>query len=105
VSAELENRVDTGNAGNAGSAGAVANGVKELLKPSDIAPLLGVTTARVYQLIQQGHLPGVRVGGAVRIPRSAWTQWLARLDDEAMAKVRVAVHSTIRVARRVKKAV
>ena len=93
MSAEIETR---------GDAGETANDVKALLKPSDIAPLLGVTTARVYQLIQQGDLPGVRVGGAVRIPKSAWKQWLARLDDEAMARVRVEVRG-IRVARRVKK--
>lgn len=34
----------------------------EMLKPSDIAPRLGVTTGRVYQLIAEGLIPSVRIG-------------------------------------------
>ncbi len=48
----------------------------EMLKPSDLAPRLGVTTGRVYQLIAEGIIPSVRIGRAIRIPRKAWDEWL-----------------------------
>jgi len=48
----------------------------EMLKPSDLAPRLGVTTGRVYQLIAEGLIPSVRIGRAIRIPREAWNEWL-----------------------------
>jgi len=48
----------------------------EMLKPSDLAPRLGVTTGRVYQLIAEGIIPSVRIGRAIRIPREAWDEWL-----------------------------
>ena len=57
--------------------------MKELLRPSDVAPLLGVSRNRVYQMIQEGTLPAVRIGGAIRIPRAAWERWLARLEEKA----------------------
>lgn len=48
----------------------------EMLKPSDLAPRLGVTTGRVYQLIAEGLIPSVRIGRAIRVPRKAWDEWL-----------------------------
>ena len=61
---------------------------RELLKPSDVAPLLGVSAARVYQLFAAGELPFVRVGGAIRVPRAAWEAWLARQRDRALEAVK-----------------
>ena len=57
---------------------------KELLKVRDVAPLLGVTSNRVYQLIAAGVIPATRVAGAIRIPRSAWLQWLAERTEDAL---------------------
>ena len=71
-------------------AGGAGMEVREWLKPSEVAPLLGVTTKRVYQLIHEGQLPGVEVGGAMRIPRRAWDDWLARLNSEALGRVWIA---------------
>lgn len=51
---------------------------KVMLKPSDVAPMLGVTTGRVYQLIASGVLPSVRSGRSLRIPRVAWETWLRK---------------------------
>lgn len=63
---------------------------RDILRPADVAPLLGVTTGRVYQLIAGRVLPAVRIGGAIRIPRSAWEQWLAEQRERAMDAVRSA---------------
>ena len=60
------------------------SGEKEMLRASDVAPMLGVTTGRVYQLIAAGILPATRIGGAIRIPRAAWEAWLR--DQGALAQ-------------------
>lgn len=67
------------------------SGEKQLLKPSEIAPLLGVTTGRIYQLIAEGTIPAVRVGGALRIPRSAWDSWLGAMSKQALSTPRLVV--------------
>ncbi len=59
----------------------------ELLKPQELAVPLGVSVPRVYQLIAAGHIPSVRVGGAIRIPRAAWEEWLKAQSVRAIAAV------------------
>lgn len=61
---------------------------REVLKPADVAPLLGVTTWRIYQLIAAGDIPAIRLGGALRIPRTAWEAWIAEQSDRALAAAR-----------------
>jgi prophage regulatory protein len=59
------------------------NHMMDMLRPSDLAPRLGVTTGRVYQLIAEGLIPSVRIGRAIRIPRDAWEQWLKEQSRRA----------------------
>src|SRR5262249_20379961 len=61
--------------------------IKQVLKPADVAPLLGVTTNRIYQLIAEGVLPAIRYGRAVRIPRAAWESWLRQQSTRALSEV------------------
>ena len=61
---------------------------QELLRPADLAPLLGVTPSRIYQMISAGILPAVRVAGAIRVPREAWQRWLDEQRDRALKAVR-----------------
>lgn len=49
----------------------------DLLTVAEIAPVLRLTSGRVYQMLGEGRLPCVRFGRTVRIPREAWEQWLA----------------------------
>lgn len=56
------------------------------LRPWQIAQMLGVTTGRVYQLITSGEIPSVRVGGAIRVPRAAWQEWLRTQATRAMRR-------------------
>jgi excisionase family DNA binding protein len=58
---------------------------KAVLRPSDVASLLGLTTGRIYQLIRAGDLPAVRRGRSIGIPRAAWEKWLAAQADRALA--------------------
>jgi excisionase family DNA binding protein len=64
------------------------NDQKQVLRPADLAPMLGVTLSRIYQLIAAGTLPAVRIGGSIRVPREAWERWLAEQRDRALQAVR-----------------
>jgi len=48
----------------------------ELLKVSEAAEFLKLSTNRVYTLIKQGVLPSVRVGGSIRVIREDLEQFL-----------------------------
>jgi excisionase family DNA binding protein len=61
---------------------------QRLLRPAEVAPLLGVTTGRIYQLIGAGLIPAVRIGGSIRIPRAAWDAWLEGMGKEALESLR-----------------
>ncbi len=58
---------------------------KEVLRPADVAPLLGISTGRLYQMIRAGIIPAVRIGRALRIPRAAWESWLEEQRKRAVA--------------------
>ena len=48
-----------------------------LLTVREAAQLLSVSTRTVYTLIENGQLPGFRVGGQLRLSRAALDRWLA----------------------------
>ena len=62
--------------------------MNEFLRPAEVAPMLNITTGRLYQLLASREIPSVKVGGAIRIPRQAWEQWLADQRDKALEAVR-----------------
>lgn len=57
---------------------------KAVLRPTDVAQLLGISRSRVYQLIAAHRLPVVREGWSIRIPRAAWERWLEDQRDQAL---------------------
>ncbi len=61
---------------------------RAILKPSEIAAQLGLSTGRVYQMIDQGIIPATRVGRALRVPRAAWEAWLDEQQRSAVASAR-----------------
>jgi excisionase family DNA binding protein len=56
---------------------------REFYRVSEIAPALGVTRGRVYQMIAAGELPGAEIAGAIRIPAREWERWLAEQNARA----------------------
>jgi excisionase family DNA binding protein len=54
------------------------------LRARDIAPLLGVSSQRVAQLLRAGRIPAVREGRSVLVPRPAWEAWIRQRSDDAM---------------------
>lgn len=59
----------------------------QFLRVQDVAPLLGVTTGRVYQIIRAGRLPVIREGRSVLLPRPAWDAWLRERTHTALAAI------------------
>ena len=55
---------------------------KPYLRVDEVADHLRVSRRTVYLWVQIGKLPGVRVGGTVRIPSSALQVLIAREDAE-----------------------
>ena len=48
-----------------------------LLRPEEVAAALGISRARVYELLASGSLPSVRIGRSRRIPLDALRAWVA----------------------------
>lgn len=61
----------------------------QLYRPAEVAALLSLTKTRIYQLIRCGEIPATRVGGAIRVPREAWQEWLHMHCKRALHAARV----------------
>jgi len=49
---------------------------KMLSKPEEAAEVLGISRAKVYQLLGQAKLPAIRVGCSLRVPVDELRQWV-----------------------------
>ena len=47
-----------------------------LLRPIEVATVLGISRATAYGLIASGQLPAVRIGRCVRVSRVALDRWI-----------------------------
>ncbi len=54
----------------------------QLLRPREVADLLGVSTSKIYRLFQRAFdpLPAVRIGGSTRVRASALDEWISRAE-------------------------
>jgi excisionase family DNA binding protein len=60
--------------------------VKEWLRVSEAADLLGLTRQRAYELIGRGELPAVRIGErSIRVPKQELERFLLE-DRRVVAK-------------------
>jgi excisionase family DNA binding protein len=55
---------------------------------SEIAALIRVSEARVYQLIAERAIPAVRTGRRIRVPRAAFDAFLRSQEQRALANLR-----------------
>ncbi len=51
--------------------------------PDEAAWLLGVSRSRIYELLNAGDLPSVKIGRSRRIPRQALVDFVAELECRA----------------------
>jgi excisionase family DNA binding protein len=47
-----------------------------LLKPLEVAELLGLSRSKVFEMLAAEDLPVVRIGRAVRVPRGDLEEWI-----------------------------
>ena len=48
----------------------------KFLTVNEIAEIIGLSTARVYETIRRGLLPAVRIGRQVRVEEQAFREWV-----------------------------
>jgi excisionase family DNA binding protein len=51
---------------------------KLLLRPAEVADLLGLGRTRVYALIGAKDIPSIKIGASVRVPLESLRDWIAR---------------------------
>ena len=49
---------------------------KLLLKPSEVAQILGIGRSLIYELIARKEIPSVRLGRCIRVPTESLQRWL-----------------------------
>ena len=59
---------------------------KLLLKPSEVAQVLGIGRSLIYELIARNEIPSMRLGRCIRIPSESLQRWLK--DQELQSKER-----------------
>jgi len=47
-----------------------------LYRPGEAAQAIGVSRSRIYELINSGTIPSVRVGTSLRVPVAALERWV-----------------------------
>lgn len=60
-----------------------------LLRVRDVAEILGVSKVRVYQLIDEGRIPAVRISPrSIRVPRAAFDAWVSAQNERSVDSMR-----------------
>src|SRR5688572_23033797 len=54
---------------------------KLLLRPSEVAELLGIGRSKSYELIGSGLIPSIRIGTSVRVPLDSLRAWIEAQND------------------------
>lgn len=49
---------------------------KILLRPAEVADMLGIGRSKTYELIAAGQIPSIRIGTAVRVPLELLQEWV-----------------------------
>jgi excisionase family DNA binding protein len=62
---------------------------KLLFKPVEAAEAMGVSRAKAYELIANGTIPSIRLGGSVRVPVDALREWIQSQTKAAAASTTV----------------
>lgn len=56
-----------------------------LFRPAEAAQAIGVSRSRVYELINSGEIPSLKVGGVRRVPVEKLREWIARNSGDGPA--------------------
>ena len=61
---------------------------KLLLKPSEVAQVLGIGRSLVYELINRREIPSIRLGRCIRVPSESLQQWLREQESKSLGETR-----------------
>jgi excisionase family DNA binding protein len=62
------------------------NGTERLmLRPAEAADAIGVSRAKLYELLARGVIPSVMVGASKRVPVQALNAWIEEQLKESVA--------------------
>lgn len=56
-----------------------------LLRPAEAAQAIGVSRSRMYELINSGEIPSVKVGRVKRVPVDKLREWIERNSGDGPA--------------------
>ena len=56
-----------------------------LFRPAEAAQAIGVSRSRVYELINSGEIPSLKVGGVRRVPVDKLREWIERHSGDGAA--------------------
>ena len=54
-------------------------------RPGEAAQAVGVSRTRMYELINSGEIPSLKVGGVRRVPVDKLREWIARNSGDGPA--------------------
>jgi prophage regulatory protein len=55
---------------------------RQLLRPDEVAEMLGIGRSKVYSLIREETIPSVRIGKSIRVPAQALEEWLVGMVSQ-----------------------
>ena len=55
---------------------------KLLLKPSEVAKILGIGRSLVYTLIAQKNIQSIRIGRCIRVPSESLKSWIKEQENK-----------------------
>lgn len=61
---------------------------KAFYSPSEVRSILGVQQAKVYELLENGTIPSMRIGSRWKIPKEALMEWIADTAKKQTAERR-----------------
>jgi len=56
---------------------------KLLLKPSEVAQVLGIGRSLIYELIARKEMPSIRLGRCIRVPSESLQRWLTAQENQS----------------------
>ena len=57
-----------------------------LLRPLEAADSVGIGRSKMYELLANGEIPSVRIGGVIRVPVDRLKQWVEKKTAVVSAK-------------------
>jgi excisionase family DNA binding protein len=56
-------------------------------RPATVAKFLDVSLSKIYEMIDYGDIPSIRVGSSIRIPADKFQKWYVERDREDRNKL------------------